>query len=509
MIYIYLDCDKEFRKKAKYVFNLYFNCLRIKAVKFIHSISHNSYSNGLLIYYGSKTIQIPDDQCFIHISDGNYNQQLKTVVQLKVEFMQKVSSPSRFDLLHDKIPFLFKKNLPSMRNKWYKTLNSNDILISSNNYKINCSVDIIASAFYILSLENERQSFQKDSFNRFNQSYSIIGDEIYQKPFIEYYIHLLFAFIREMSKTKGIKTPQNQLWPNQHRFALVLSHDIDRVRTVTWTKIKRKLKEKRNGSDIKFTYSVLSEIYQYIRRNRGWAVDFEYICQMEYQYQAHSTFFIASKQRVHEDPKYRINSKSLKNGIKSIQKNKNEVALHGSIESAGNDNFLIEEKQILENHSDMIIYGIRNHYLSFNENRTFNSIEKSHFEYDSTLGFAEKCGYRCGLSLPFKPYDINKSQPHKFWELPLILMDTVLLLESKMSLSSDDVWPIIEEHLQEAYQNGSCLSLNWHGCNINSIDLTGYSRIYQKILQWAYKNNGWICSFHELIQWWSKHEIQN
>ncbi len=503
MIHIYLDCDKNFINKGKYIFNLFFNCLRIYEFKFIDSIS-NIHLKDILIYYGSKTIQVSANQCVIHISDSNYNQQLQTISQLKVGSLKKMNSCPNDHFLHDQIPFIFKKELPSMQKKWYS--HSDNIVISSHSHRINCSVDIIASAFYILSLENERQSYQRKKFNRFSQSYSIIGEEIYEKPFIEYYIQLLFVFIYEMMKLNNIKRNRKHLWPNEHQFALILSHDLDRIRTVTGTKIKRKLKETINGTDKKFVHTVLFEIILYLIKNRGWTTKFKSIKTIESQYNAHSTFFIASKHRLIEDPKYRLNSQILKRGIKIIREMDSEVALHGSIKSAENSDFLMEEKQILENQSGRKIDGIRNHYLSFSEKCTFDIIEKNQFQYDSTLGFSEKIGYRCGISLPFKPFNLKKNQSFGFWELPLILMDTVLLLESKMSLSSNIVWPFIEEYLREAHHNRSCLLLNWHVSNINAIDLSGYSKIYQKTLQWAYENNGWLCSIHELINWWSKYE---
>ncbi len=157
---------------------------------------------------------------------------------------------------------------------------------------------------------------------------------------------------------------------------------------------------------------------------------------------------------------------------------------------------------MLENAIDIPINGLRQHYLRFDADKTFDAIANVGFKYDSTLGFSNDLGYRCGTSLPFQPFNPKNKKPYPFLEIPLILMDTVLLLETKLHLSSDEAWGIVEKYLECAFKSRFCLTLNWHNNNINYADVFGYGKLYEKVLNWAYERNAWICSLDDLYKCW-------
>jgi len=56
--------------------------------------------------------------------------------------------------------------------------------------------------------------------------------------------------------------------------------------------------------------------------------------------------------------------------------------------------------------------------------------------YDSSLGFAETCGFRNGANFAFPPYDFEREGPCSFLEIPLAIMDGSLQLSSR-SLKRD------------------------------------------------------------------------
>ena len=55
-------------------------------------------------------------------------------------------------------------------------------------------------------------------------------------------------------------------------------------------------------------------------------------------------------------------------------------------------------------------------------------------EVDSTLGYAEKSGFRCGTCIDYHPYDFKNDKPMKIIERPLILMDTTFTNYNKISI---------------------------------------------------------------------------
>jgi hypothetical protein len=52
---------------------------------------------------------------------------------------------------------------------------------------------------------------------------------------------------------------------------------------------------------------------------------------------------------------------------------------------------------------------------------------------DSSLGFPDSVGFRNGASFAFPPYDFERECPHRFFEIPLAIMDGGLEMEARKS----------------------------------------------------------------------------
>jgi peptidoglycan/xylan/chitin deacetylase (PgdA/CDA1 family) len=289
-----------------------------------------------------------------------------------------------------------------------------------------------------------------------------------------------------------------------HRCALILSHDVDRLQTWTLRKIKRAFAQRWREQNLPCLIRTPFQIFSSLSRRDNWQGNFEYILQLEKKYGARSTFFFVSKKNDSADPSYLLNSRRVRTGINRIRDENFHIGLHGSIPSAANRDLLGAEKKELQECTGSPVQGLRFHYLSFDARVSFHAIESNGFRYDSTLGFANETGYRCGTGYPFTPYHQESLQSHTFVEIPLILMDTVLFLESKLSLSARQAGEVIFDNLEETWLNGSCITVNWHNNNISPDDVTGYTALYERILQWGHEHNAWMCSVDELAQWWMR-----
>ena len=54
---------------------------------------------------------------------------------------------------------------------------------------------------------------------------------------------------------------------------------------------------------------------------------------------------------------------------------------------------------------------------------TFVNLEKAGLGYDSSLGFPERPGFRCGTCYEYKAYDLVQRHPLHLKERPLIVME--------------------------------------------------------------------------------------
>lgn len=459
---------------------------------------------ALLIHYGSENIDLPQNSFVIRIAAADYPEEVTGISSVNLKWM--VPAESGDTGMPFPVPYLFSGDLPILPRVRFIDRQRKTPLISSDDKNIHCLADIIASSFFYLNLEDERRARQRDEYQRFHKRYSTVGEALYDWPAVDGYARLLGNFLQEAARGQQLDLPVQPRWPQGKQFALALSHDVDRLRTWTLAKIKRTLRNSNRSANIGNPFNAGWQILKSMSIPRNWTGNFAYIAELEKSFGAVSTFFIIAHPNMAMDPHYTLSSRRLRRGLAHLQSAGSHIGLHGTFLSAEDGNLLRFEKSRLENHLGQPITGNRQHYLRFTPGKTLDAIADAGFKYDSTLGFSDELGYRCGTSLPFRPYNPEKREAYPFREIPLILMDTVLLLESKLHLTSGEAWEVVEDHLKTAAQLGGCLTINWHNNNINPGDVTGYTALYKKILNWAQENNGWICSPDEVWEWWGERQ---
>jgi len=104
----------------------------------------------------------------------------------------------------------------------------------------------------------------------------------------------------------------------------------------------------------------------------------------------------------------------------------------------------------------------RQHWLRFQSHRTlFREVESAGMIADSSLGFPESVGFRNGACFAYPPYDFERETPHRFLEVPLVLMDGGLEAEVRRSGQSAD--QIAVEVLNASRSVGwGGISILWH-----------------------------------------------
>ena len=367
------------------------------------------------------------------------------------------------------------------------------LVISRSENRAHVGVDVLATCFYFLSLENERRAAQRDSFNRFQRTSSPLGEEIYEQPVVDRYAALIKSLLREMAGDDVCRA----VWPEGKSFAVALSHDVDRIRTWTFHKARRALRASHSSQPV---LARTAGLLRSLTFPENWLGNFNFITRLEQKFDARSTFFFVSRHRHRLDPTYKLSSQRLQRGIGIIKERGGSFGLHGTIPSASGGGLHVVEKDALQESVNAEVNGVRQHYLCFDEN-TPKHWQEAGLKYDSTLGFAYDTGYRCGTSFPFNLHDGSAESP--VIEIPLVLMDTVLFLESKQHLYAAQAWQVIEQHLQETKANNGLLTINWHNSDLHPHDVYGYSQLYLRILQWTREQGGWPASTDEVYEWWA------
>ena len=500
-----LDIPDEFRAEARYVFSTLF---RMAGLSYREEEVERAVSREipLLVYYGMNPDRPLSARASLRIQAASYYGEGGSVAPATLEWMQRTSEGAQISGLPERSYFLYRGKLFDAGQVWYREKDSHQPLMVYHDNQIFLATDLVASAFYLLSLEGERQSRERDTYGRFRPEFSPLGREVYRFPAVDAYVALLVSSLRFLAEKVGIRLQERPRWPQNAPFAVALSHDVDRLQSWTFAKIKRAIRKGNSASSLpkRFIQTVLSAA-----QKTNWSGNFEFILELEKRYGAQSTFFFVARNRMERDPAYSLAGNRLRRGIGAILQAGSAVGLHGSFLSYDSREMLLEEKDILERHIRKPVAGIRQHYLRFDSEKTWEHQQAAGFRYDTTLGFDNMPGYRAGTSLPFHPFHWAQKQPLPLLEIPLILMDTVLWLENNLYLDARQARKVVEQFLTRAKNMGGLLVLNWHNNNIHPRDVTGFTDLYDFILRWVTEHHGWLTSPDKIWEWWESGYVQN
>jgi len=107
--------------------------------------------------------------------------------------------------------------------------------------------------------------------------------------------------------------------------------------------------------------------------------------------------------------------------------------------------------------------GGRQHFLRWETSKTAVAWDQAGMDYDSTLGFADRSGFRCGVCYEFPLYDLLDRKPLKLRERPLILMECSVIDELYMGLGhGDESVNYMLKLKQECLRYGGDFTILWH-----------------------------------------------
>ena len=302
------------------------------------------------------------------------------------------------------------------------------VIYSETDSSIQIPYDILTPSFVLLSRYEEFHSERHDEHGRFPYGRSLAEKyDMVEIPLVDEYAMLLrdwlclyLPYIFEAVP----RTPR-----------IVPTHDIDILYRFTgrfqaWKSIL--------GRDLLINRS-LSMVWESIKSYRNWkirpsldpyveAID-EFLAQEEKR-KLSSIFFFKATEKGHPDATYDVQDPILHEIIRVIMApGYHQIGLHGSYPSANDLQCLQKEKQNLSKLCDEEVRISRQHYL-----RTFFADDPNSLDLwrqvgitdDYTLGFAERCGFRCGTCHPYPLYDVRNDKVTDIIEHPLIVMDGTL-----------------------------------------------------------------------------------
>ena len=267
----------------------------------------------------------------------------------------------------------------------------------------------------------------------------------------------------------------------KNNFQIFVTHDVDQPSR--YSSIPRILFLKRLISQILIKKEISALIKApYIRLNSNSNFhdadpynSFKWLMDLSDELKIKSTFnFMDSKLDNKYDVKYLLKDIRIRNLIKEIHSRGHIIGIHPRYTSFG-DRILLKKqfinlrKIINQENIYQENLGGRMHYLRWKWPDTPSGLAFAGLDYDSTLGYCDKPGFRCGTCHSYKMFDAYNQKILNIYQKPLIFMECSLVSSNYMGLGySKKAYDYISELKERCKMVDGEFTILWHNSHLNS-----------------------------------------
>jgi len=348
-------------------------------------------------------------------------------------------------------------------------------LVQATDYGLHIGFDIPGFAYWMLARceEINAQPALLDAHARFRATSSHAHRHGYlERPLVDEWIRLLRVLAAHT-------------WPRLvcklHCFEIVLSHDVDapsmysfsKYHSVLRSSIGKFLKEKNLVEalmPLKIRCSTNRSLHQADPYNT-----FDWIMNLSETAGVRSSFYFMCG-RTHEkhDALYSHDHPAIRSLMRHIYTRGHLIGLHPSYKTYTSPRLLAAEAATLRNIAsyegiNQPYWGGRMHYLRWKWPISAYGWQQAGFDYDSSLGYADQPGFRCGTCHPYKMFDPVSQIQLQLTQRPLIAMECSVISDRYLGLGYTEKAFSLLESLQ-----GRCrlvdgkFSLLWHNSHLTT-----------------------------------------
>jgi len=335
-------------------------------------------------------------------------------------------------------------------------------------------LDIFATCFFMLTRWEEYVNKNRDNHNRFPATESLAYREGFlDRPIVNEIVEDLKSKLLELDSSLVFK---------KREFELILTHDVDDVR---FWKSKKQLFRIVVGDilkrrDIKLALNRVIEYYLISKSKIKDPFDtFDWLMDRSEELGLKSRFYFMSGGVTNYDNRYDITTQ--KELIERIKKRDHKIGIHPSYNAYSDFEQFKREKELLERVCECRIDEGREHYLRFEVPTTWQIWEDNNMKIDSTCGYADREGFRCGTGDEFSLFNILTRKKLKLKERPLIYMDDNRLERDRI-INRDILIETISNLMNKGRDYNTLFTLLFHQ-NIFARDDIKYKEVYEKIVK--------------------------
>lgn len=196
-------------------------------------------------------------------------------------------------------------------------------------------------------------------------------------------------------------------------------------------------------------------------------------------------YFLGGKTNNKMDGDYSLKHPAIRKLLLEIHSRGHEIGLHPSYDTFLDAEKLISEAENLRDTCEQLgisqeVWGGRMHFLRWRHPETLYAWEKAKFDYESTLGYADYAGFRCGTCFEYPAFDPINNKCLNIRIRPLIAMECSVTEKPYMDLGFGET--ALKKFLQlknTCNDMGGNFTLLWHN---NKLQSKEQRNLYKKIL---------------------------
>lgn len=376
-------------------------------------------------------------------------------------------------------PYLHRENIPpaiSGRMEWqgedYFVLFGHPH-ISTEARKIACCADLFASAFFMLTRWEEYVLPDRDEHGRFPAEKSLAGRAGFlNRPVVNEYA----ALLRQLAARLGWDPPAPA-----RTFRLTVTCDVDHPR-LWWSAADRlrtlggSLLRRGNFAETRFWLKNHA-----FRTGDPYDVFDEWVDLLE-QNGLTGHFNFLGKRPPSSNCWYPLEHPAVRGLIRNLAGRGQQIGFHPSYEAFGDREVFGRELASLRAVSPVPVTTGRQHYLRFAVPDTWQVWEEAGMDWDSTLGYPEAEGFRCGICCDYPVFDILRRQMLRLREKPLTAME-VTLVQYRRYTPETAFEKLSALRRQTVRHNGEFVLL-WHNSSWNTYFWAGWRDVFRAFISW-------------------------
>ena len=367
--------------------------------------------------------------------------------------------------------------------------------VNESQGRVESNIDIIAASFFMVSRYEEVIIGAKDRYGRFPALSSLAYKEGFlDRPIVNEYIELLWGWLDGLNPGFRRRKP----WGGKD-FAVCLTHDVDVITRYRLMPPLIAINSAIKLGDINRGWLIWIDYWKTraCRKSDPYHDAFDYITDLERKYGFSSSFYFKA-----DGESYSLDAPYLKEMVAKLQTIGFEVGIHPADRAYNDRHKLALERKKLEKVAGGKIIGGRQHYLKCELPESWRELEAAGWLYDTTIGFADHEGFRCGICYPFHPFDLFENRVINLWEVPLTVMEGTL--DSYRGLTPHESAEVIFRLLDTVERYKGVFVFLWHNYYMCELFTPGWKGCFEDVYLKISTENALIGTVSDIVGRWSR-----